>query len=94
MQERLFEKRIFSPEFILKLKKFKNTRRALDLIAGCWGGCTIDEAESNLVELKEYLMETKKEDEYPPDYKGDRTFEKDVDDIIEHLRGIVRSLQK
>jgi len=92
--KRLFNEKIFSPEFLMKLKRFHNTTRAITIIAGGWGGCTIDEAEDFLKEIKVELMKTEKEDEYSPEYAGDRTFAMDVDEIIEGLRDIVRSLRE
>jgi len=90
--ELLYDKKIFTPEFLMKLRVFgKSTSSAILSIAGAWGGCRIVEAEVALADLRETLMRLKVGNEYPSDYKGDCTFEKDVDEIIENLRGVARS---
>lgn len=90
----LMEEKIYSPKFLFALLKFSDTRRAILLFSNVLGLSKLEEAEENITLLKEGLMKTEKEDEYPPDYKGDRTFAKDIDDIVEYLRIAIRDVLK
>jgi hypothetical protein len=91
-----YKKRIFTPEFLWKLHRFHHADSALQAlkwISLYWGTMPSEDAEKELETLRGCLMELAEGNEYPYDYAGDRTFAKDVDDIIEECRKGFLSLQ-
>ena len=89
---RLYEEPIFSPAFLVMLLKFKNIKRVIILLGGVFGPERINKAEDCLESLREDLLKVAEENEFPPEYGGDRTFSKEVDDIVEYLRNAIRTL--